>query len=46
MKYVRAEQATVDNMAHAHCMTDNYSYKAENKLKNTDISDFLLVLST
>jgi hypothetical protein len=26
-KYCRAGQATDNNMAHAHCMLDNYSYK-------------------
>jgi len=25
-KYCRAGQATDDNMAHAHCMLDNYDY--------------------
>jgi len=34
-KYYTARQATDDNMAHAHCMLDTYSYKHILRICNT-----------
>jgi hypothetical protein len=34
-KYCRAEQATDDNMAHAHCMLDTQGYKHTHRICNT-----------
>jgi hypothetical protein len=34
-KYCRAGQATVDGMAHAHCILDNQSYKHTLRICNT-----------
>ena len=34
-KYDRARQATIDNMAHAHCMPDNSGYKHALRICNT-----------
>ena len=33
-KYCTAEQATDDNMAHAHCMLDTWSYKHALRIRN------------
>jgi len=34
-KYCRAEQATDDNMAHAHCILNTYGYKYALRICNT-----------
>ena len=34
-KYCRTEQATDDNVAHAHCVLDNYGYKHKLTISNT-----------
>ena len=44
--YCRVEQSTDDNMAHAHCMLDNYGYKHTLTMCNTCFSTATMIART
>ena len=42
-KYCRVRQSTDDNMAHAHCMLDNYGYKHTLTMCNTRCNIYIYI---